>query len=110
MVDATVDIEVCGNIKDESIFPEPQFEPYTAYLTVTVLSFKGTVPQVWRDKGIAKTNEPFAILIHSRCPWSSDGMLDLSPRDLGNAKVYRCIERDESIMYEIWSDWVFRIA
>jgi hypothetical protein len=79
MVDATVDIEVSGNIKDESIFPEPQFDAYTAYLVVTILSFKGKVPSVWKDRGIDSVNEPFAILVHSRCAWSSDHMLNLGP-------------------------------
>lgn len=110
MVDATVDIEVSGNIKDESIFPEPQFEPYTAYLTVTVLSFKGSIPSVWRDRGIIDVNEPFAILIHSRCKWSADSMINLTEQDYGRAHVFRCIESDESILYESWSDWVFRVA
>jgi hypothetical protein len=26
MVDATMDIEVSGNLKDETIFPEPQYD------------------------------------------------------------------------------------
>ena len=52
MIDATVDIEVSGNVKDPSIFPEPQHDDYVAYLIVTVLSFKGSVPKVWRDRGI----------------------------------------------------------
>jgi hypothetical protein len=44
IVDATMDIEVSGNLKDETIFPEPQFDQYTAYLVCTILSFKGSVP------------------------------------------------------------------
>lgn len=110
MVDATVDIEVSGNIKDESIFPEPQYPDYTAYLIVTILSFKGSVPSVWRDRGIADVNEPFAIMIHTRCPWSDDGAIDLDEKDVGRATVFGCVKEDESKMYEIWSDWVFRVA
>lgn len=29
---------------------------------------------------------------------------------MGAAKVYGCVEDDESRMYELWSDWVFRVA
>jgi hypothetical protein len=110
MVDATMDIEVSGNIKDESIFPEPQYDPYTAYLVVTILSFKGSVPEIWKRRGIKDVNEPFAVLIHSRCPWSSSGQLALEEKDYGQAKVFGCIQDDEYTMYELWSDWVFRVA
>jgi hypothetical protein len=65
---------------------------------------------VWRDRGVKNVNEPFAIMIHSRCPWSADLRLDVDERDLGAAAVYGCVEPDESVMYELWSDWVFRVA
>ncbi len=110
IVDATVDIEVSGNIRDESIFPEPQFPDYTAYLIVTILSFKGSVPQTWKDRGVTDVNEPFAIMVHSRCAWADDNALELDERDAGRAKIFGCIEKDESRMYELWSDWVFRVA
>lgn len=78
---------------------------------MTVLSFKGSVPKVWRDRGIQGVNEAFAILVHSMCPFSEDGALELSEKDLGTAtRVFGCVERDESKMYEIWSDWTFRVA
>lgn len=109
-VDATVDIEVAGSLQDASIFPEPQHEPYAAYLVVTILSFKGSVPSVWRDRGVEKPNEPFAVLVHACCDWSRAATLELREEDVMRSRVYACVEPDEARMLERWSDWVFRVG
>ena len=58
---------------------------------MTILSFRGSVPGVWRDKGITGVNEPFAVLVHSRCMWSSDGALELNEDDVKQSRVFGCV-------------------